>query len=426
VLPALTAAVVAFALFVLGAERSVLAARVYGGPTEGRREHALRIVVAERHGDSETPYRAARVHVGATNGRERRGPETTATLDDRGVADVTVSSPAGGMPTLHVRDGQGHTLAGGAIRLSESAWHRRAERHGGPIRASIDGALTITATPVRGLFALGFPGTLEIQLRDASGGAVASELVLESDGADLAESSLRTNAAGVSRVSLTATEPVAMLRIRAARGSATGSWYGRLPVRMGALHADYSGGLLRIASATPRERAYVSIVAADGKLLGLTTKLTATTRGAVAELPLAPPRAASWAVVSSEPDLLSPSTTGWPLDMSSVATPRDVWTARDALLLDGMPAAVTRERERRRGARQIASTMSAVALLLTMTLVAYDFRRSRLPEELRAVLGARRSRAHSAVGNAFYFVVALLCIALGFGVVALLSYVKLG
>ena len=59
-LPACSVLVVAFALFVVGAPRPYVAARLFGGPLEGQSEYHLRLEVAERLGELESPRRLRR------------------------------------------------------------------------------------------------------------------------------------------------------------------------------------------------------------------------------------------------------------------------------------------------------------------------------------------------------------------------------
>src|SRR5690606_26160934 len=70
-LPALTVLVLAFALFVVGASRPYVSARVYGGPLVGQAEYHLRLAVAERMGEVESPRQlGVRVTASASDGRE--------------------------------------------------------------------------------------------------------------------------------------------------------------------------------------------------------------------------------------------------------------------------------------------------------------------------------------------------------------------
>jgi hypothetical protein len=65
--------------------------------------------------------------------------------------------------------------------------------------------------------------------------------------------------------------------------------------------------------------------------------------------------------------------------------------------------------------------------LLIGAVVIYDVHRSRLPELLDAELGADQPRRRQvSLSPLLWLVVALLCIALGFAVVALIAYLRLG
>ncbi|MEO6603491.1 MAG: hypothetical protein ABIQ16_26645, partial [Polyangiaceae bacterium] len=52
-LPVVTVVVVCYALLFAGVPRAIVAARVYGGPTEGMSTLSLRVEVVQRTGESE-------------------------------------------------------------------------------------------------------------------------------------------------------------------------------------------------------------------------------------------------------------------------------------------------------------------------------------------------------------------------------------
>src|SRR5207247_312824 len=101
--------------------------------------------------------------------------------------------------------------------------------------------------------------------------------------------------------------------------------------------------------------------------------------GALGELhvPALPTAEPLWAVVSTEPDLRSPSLVGWPIAPADGADPRTTFDVPDVLLLDTAGAAVERESARVHRARLVSSCFVALVLAVTALFVVRGAHRAR-------------------------------------------------
>ncbi|MCE7894372.1 MAG: hypothetical protein DYH12_32510, partial [Sorangiineae bacterium PRO1] len=319
-LPLITVFVIAFALFVVGAPRPYVGARVYGGPTEGASRLSLRLALVERFVEIEGPARTGEVSVEALLADGRRA-SARATPDEMGVASVTLDAgaPIRGPVTLTVtgRDG---LLAHGSVSLSGADWAARAVERGGFFAGQKSGALGIRVAPARGAIAVPFPEALVIEVRGPAGAERGAEVVVEADGADVTQAPRPTDASGRTSVTLAPRTHLVSLTVKASNAAgAAGDFTGFVPVTAGALRATLQEGQLRVESPIERDVAYYSLISETERLSGGAVALSPDQRGAsvglVALPPLPPGRL--WAVVSGEPELDTASTVGWPIGAPS-------------------------------------------------------------------------------------------------------------
>jgi hypothetical protein len=139
---------------------------------------------------------------------------------------------------------------------------------------------------------------------------------------------------------------------------------------------------------------------------------------AVAGVPT-PPEPDRWLVLSGDPDGRSPSTVGWP--WGNQATTFD---AIDAMLLDGSRFGAEREEARKSRVRWVVGGYCAVAALLTSVLFVRRVRSSDRELALRLAGAGAAQSVPSKRSLTWGLVVAVLCVLLGFLVVALVSLAR--
>lgn len=442
-LPLVTVLVVAFALLVVGAPRAQYSAELFGGPTDGATRLGWRVAVFEQVQDAVEPARFARLAVRATLSDGRRFDWRGAT-DAGGMASLSFKlgvRPARGPLQVEVTTPALRTpLAQGTVELSRARWFSRARTRGGYIAGKQTGALRVRAAPGRGVFAVPFRDPLWIEVRDASGPVQGARLDLRGESVDVfTQGQPVTDADGRAVVAIVPRDFYVALSIRAtAPGGEHGSWYSTLPVVAGALHAVRAGDRLVVRSPIGRPLAFYAVINERERLQGGPIALTADAqggaRGSVALGPL--PHGPLWAMVSSEPDLASQGTVGWPLragrgapSLLEDAPPRSV-VVPDRLLLDGLPAARARDAARRRRARWLALAFSLVASVLVGLLLVAEVRgaSARLERHLRASGEAPEDVERVAAPRGLFWTlaVAVLCVALGFIALGLVAMYKMG
>lgn len=437
-LPALTLGVVGYAVLFVGASQPYPGALVFGGPTRGTSALSFRITAVTRFGEDEKPLPGLPLTMtvdGAPGGPHSWTGETDAHGDAQ--ARFAMSAPASGPLSVVVRDERGRTLALGTIDRSVEQWTASARRSGGALHGQRDGALKIDVAPGRGAFAVPFVDPLWIQVRDAGDRPVAgARVTLEPDGLQrVGDTPLISDDQGRALANVRPLEHVVTLGVRAELDERRGKWFGSVPIAVGALHARRDGNRIVIESPVIHERAHYALVSATARISGGSVALTPDGRGgAVGEIvPTPDESAATWCVISSERDLASPSAVGWPL-ASPVEAPLSTFTAADQLLLDGRQLGFARDAQRRARARLLAGGFALGAALLAgllLTLEARDAER-RLGRHLVEAGVADGDPANSLTRDdarrmdaghrrPWVVAIAIVCVALGFVMIALVA-----
>ncbi len=432
-LPIATVAVVGYALVVVGAERPLVGARIYGGPTEGVAALSWRLaVIRSDHGFTDA-LSLERVDVVAHlgGGRDARwsGP-----LDAEGMAAVTLALPAPASGPIDVEVGAPgfrEPLARGKLALSRRDWLAREKRLGGWISAHPTGKLRISVAPGRGAFTVPFADPLWIDVRDAAGPVAGASIAFKPDSVTLDPATgARTDARGRAVVSLTPHDFHVALRVIASTDDGRhGEWYASVPVVVGAMDARFDGAAMRILSAIERPRAYYAVLTASARLAGGPVELHPDGHGGstgTVSLPPLPPGPA-WAQISGDADLASLGTVGWPIRPGDDAPPH-ARVVPDRLLLDGIVAAAARDHARHRRAQLLAGLFSIGALGLLGVMLTVRVRRAsaQLDAGLReAGQSPEQSEQLAPRAVGFAIVIAVACIAIGFLVVALIAIFKM-
>ncbi|MCA9633566.1 MAG: hypothetical protein KC766_38210 [Myxococcales bacterium] len=451
-LPACSVLVVAFALFVVGAPRPYVAARLFGGPLEGQSEYHLRLEVAERLGELESPRRLGlQVHARSDDGREASWGGTT---DPQGNAEVDLAfdSQTQGPLALTVTLDQpqaelpaGYVLARGKVTAPERTW-RDSVHVGETWTQRSRGELRLRVAPARGVFAVPFHDGLFIEVTRKGSAVAGADLQLSLEGATWLEGGEEggerrhavSDERGRVRAELVPDSHVITLEVKARleqpQGEAlTGRLAWRLPVIPGALNARVEGSndaqSLVISSPVERDRAYVTLLDREGRWgggsVGLQLAADGNFRGRWS-LPENFRTDNRWALVSSESDFTSAGAVGWPLSDSDEA-PQPTLSAREMHLLDGFPAAYARDRSRIARARWLAigvALLSGALMLVLLVRRAQESQR-KLAEHLRRqqALGNVEQGADSTLQAPRYsltLVLALICVGLAFLMLGLL------
>jgi hypothetical protein len=421
-LPVLSVVVVALAVLVVGKPRPVIGVRFLGGPTDDARVWSFRLEVCERLGDRTRPLARATVAVEAEFG----GGETHtihATLDDEGALPVAFAPARGVVGAARVRVIVARrSIADVRVALSRASWAAGARHRGGWVASRANGGVVLRAAAERGVFAVPFRDGLWVDVTGAQPGGAS--LSIDADGADVVPGPLMAELSR-SRFFVTPREHSASVGIVARTKEQPDAHFDvSLAVVPGALRAELRGKELVIQSPIVRDRAYVAIVTQTERVNGATVALSPDPRGgAIGSIPLSVPSALLpdeplWAVVSSEPELASSSTVGWPVRYSTEGEPPTTFDVRDALLRDTIGDEVEREAERCRRVRLLAAAFAGLSLALTGVLVSRAAQMAKLGlEEHLERAGAEKETAsrvaRSGEGSALVLVVALLCIGLG-------------
>lgn len=453
-LPVATVAVIALALVTGGAARPVRVARIWGGPTSGERV-SLRAEVfdltEERGAVHEAPVSSGVVTV------KVKAPAfdavRTLPLDAEGGAELAFEPPESARPLELTIVDAGSELARGRIELAVEPWARAARRRGGWAQTRA-GDLEVRVAPARGALAVPFEEQLFVAVSRAGMPVPNLRLHASGTGARLTPSEAVTDAGGRCSFRLAPEEHAVNVTFAfgtpsgAAGGGANGANGQRnganseanggkpgqvqasfaLPVVPGAMRATRDGDDLVIESPVPRDIAYFAVVTPTERRFGGRVALAPSANGqSLARVPLPPLGAGPhFAVVSSERDLRSPAAVGWPLEPSADGEPARTFDAVEALLLDGRPRVLHHEARRRTRVRWVVGAFSAAALAVELLLLVAFTRRSDraldahlenagVNEEEAARLAPKRSPA---------VVVALIAVALGFLVVALIGVLR--
>jgi len=384
-LPAATIAVAGLGLFAAGRAHPVLGARIRGGPTEGAHTLAFRVEVVERRGGEERPWSGPAI----VDLRPLAQPamQFTGNTNGEGALDVQMSPlrAVQGPVRLRVSVGDGtQSITEGIARVKADAW---ATRPAGIAQwvAAEGSPIALRAAAMRGAFAVPFEDALFVEAK-LGGGGPAPRVALHVVGTGVTPPSqdVVTDDSGRAVLRLTPVEHAASVKIDArGAGDQQGSLTVALPVIPGALHADVVGPcsdncVLEIASPIPRETAYVAIVTARARVAGSIVALKPDGKGgARGELTLLPLSSdPTWAIVSSESDLRSPSVVGWPIDRRPANEPRPTFEPGDVLWLDGVAPRAAAETARARRVVAKTSRASAALLLLTGGFVGWRVRKA--------------------------------------------------
>jgi hypothetical protein len=418
-----------------GGDRPFRSARVYGGPTQGLSDLRLRLELGERDRVAEVPVPHTSFSVVAVEGGQRVARASGRT-DEVGVAEVTLRLPRVRDSALELwveaASPDAPPLARGLVLGRGDVFRNGALRRGGFQQGRHGGDITLSVAPAHGALVTAQGGLADelVIFAERNGSPVSKARIgVKLEGAEPAESRLETDQLGLARLKLRPSETSVRVALEAvAEGIGDGTLAARLDVVQGAIRATRRDDRLLLESSGAAAVAWIGLFDERKRHGGLHVPLTLAADGRLmAEVPL-PPELLSvsplWAVVSSQPDLASPSAVGWPVARALPPDPR-TFDARELRLLDGAAAARAREDKRARRIRLVTAAYAAVALLLTIYLFVRRVRESDADIERHLQrAGADDAALSIAPNRTARTVLAAACIGLGFLVLALLALFK--
>lgn len=385
---------VAFGWLRFAAPRPVEGVRIFGGALQGASHASLRVETL-RHDGTETRLLAdAAVELRIQDGAGPLGAATVRT-DDSGMAwvEIDLARSAGGDAVAQVRVGSGRwrlaplgEAAGGAWTHDVRSWTPRATRKG---------TLHVEVTPETAVFAVPFSQQVHVTatLDDAP---VTAKVELRVEGRGRVETkddTTRVEPGGRVLPARFLVEPgehdlAISVEARAATdaGELSGSWYARVPVVPGAMHARNAGDVLRVRSPVAAARAFVAVVDERfrrwGSAVHLETQPDGTSEGEVT-LPSGLASEASWAVVSSDAALRSQGAVGWPIGTGH-PRPAATRTAPETLLADSLGLEVGEEelRQSTMQRRLFGSALLAGMVVVSWLVIGVRLARKRLGQHL--------------------------------------------
>ncbi|MFC1641685.1 hypothetical protein ACFL5O_03200 [Myxococcota bacterium] len=436
----MTLMVVAWSMLVWETPASVVGARLFGGPTEGATRLSWRVEVVQRTQGIERPWTGA-LRVEAEHGGTHRAT-WEGTADNMGEADVVLRyghQPVSGPVKVRIAAAvSGRELASGRVSLAPETWQKRARRRGGWIEQRSQDGLVVRVAPASGVLAVPFAASLWIAVEDGQGPIAGAHLALLPEGMrmvppDAGPAEWETDIHGHVPITVVPHEHIVALGVKVDTvDGRTAHWQSTLPVVPGALHASLRQGKLQVRSGIPLERAYWAVLTLRTRWSGGAVSLAPDGHGGAIALLNLPdlPAEPWWAAVSRDRDLDSPGTVGWPLgvNLSVGDEAPESFVAADRLLLDGVHG--RRVAQTRWTRRVLGITVFFVALALALTTLLLLQRVSAARRTLASHWAVQDSiecpDASKLVRSSFDTSVALLCVLIGFVLIALLAMSPIG
>lgn len=431
----LSAVLVVLLGVISGGSRPFRSARVYAGPTQGQRELNLRVELGERDRVAEVPVPSASFAVVAVEGGQRVA-HVNGKTDELGIAEVSLLLPraidSAFELSVESASADALSLARGLVLGRLEAFRAAAVRRGGFERGRHGGDIALSVAPAHGVLVTAQGALVDelVILAERAGAPVsAARISVKLEGAEPADSRLQTDQQGLARLQLRPSETSVRVSLQAvAEGIGEGTLAARFDVVQGAIRATRREDRLLLESSGAAADAWLGFFDEERRYGGMRAGLTLAADGRLtADVPL--PQALLgvsplWAVVSSQPDLASPSAVGWPIARETEPAPR-TFDARELRLLDGAPAARAREDRRARRIRLVTAGYAALALMLTLYMFVRRVRDadSNIERHLERA-GAEDVALSIAPSRNARTLLAAACIGLGFIVLALLALFK--
>jgi hypothetical protein len=356
VVPAITLAVAVALLLAFATPRTLIAVRLWGGPTEAGSQ-AVRLQCVRRAVGVEdgVPLGDLVLHVGSL--------DLPCSCDERGYGEVRIEHQGPGALSLRVSQHQ-RTLAEGTTQVAHGAWLAGAVQI--PARLQASGSLPLRAELVGGALLLERQGLLRLQVPEEL--RAPGALRFEGHGVEVLDQ--EPSPQGL-QVRLRPTFFTAQLSAKDGDGQ---GWEVALPVRMSGVAAEQlqlTAGELQahLRSSTASPFAYVQVQDQRGRRAAQAVRLAPDGRGGAhgpLRLALAGLEPPAWLLTSTSPQPSAEGAISWPLPPAAAPEGRVI---PDRLWVDGMGPALRQESsrlQRRLGAVGVVVLLGAVAEALLL------------------------------------------------------------
>jgi hypothetical protein len=268
-------------------------------------------------------------------------------------------------------------LASGTVNVTKQRWLTGQRNEGGWCSGHSEGDVSIKVGVIDGVILHAVPASMVVALSRNGRALPRQPFSVEVDGGVVEGSGVQgrallvSDARGLGHFSVRSTDMAAMLTVTVDKPNPA-RFAGALPIRAGGLHVDRRGDSLVIGGLAGQTQATVGLLTDNGLIDVRTVQLAVNSFRMSATLNYprwpAPP---FWAIVSSESELDTGNTIGWPMlvdpDREEAHTSRVV---PNLLVLDGYRAVTRRlEQQRHRAWYTSCSALLFVAALLAWVIV---------------------------------------------------------
>jgi len=372
VVPTLAVAVTAVVLLGPGSTRKATFVRVYATPVLGATTLSVRIEGAKRLYGIDEKASLRDLILEATDGTTTLDP-VRLSLGPDGIGEALITAPRPFVGPFDVRvRGDKQVLAQGVLNLAPPKSFETVPLAPLLLPGQTSGNIKIYVTSRRSSLAAPFADVLDVRVglaehvSPSNRGFAGIALEAVAPGASIQPEKFVTDEQGSASIVVTPGAHHVELTITAedpAHGD--GKWVGTLPVIPGAiwLKPETKDGL-EFVSPAPRDRIYVSVMDDMMRIFGAVVPVSQDEqqqyRGRL-ELPEAVKKAATYVVVSGDPQEQGSGTVAWPLRSGIV----DLSSNAFACVLDGAQGAEAYERGR-------ASRVRRLALLVVIATTVFE------------------------------------------------------
>jgi hypothetical protein len=382
VIPAVTIGVTAIVLLGPGRPRAAIGVRVWGLPVSGAGAVAYRIEGVRRFlsVDDAVPLRDLRLEVRDAQGVAAAWSGETGA---DGIAEAVARSPRPLRGSLDLRvERAGEVLGEGRIQLEERPPPAIAPATKTKIPGTAKGEVSAAVEVVRGVLIAPFEDAIRVSIPGAApGGAFVEPSII---GGEVRPGRAVPDVNGRAALFVKPLAHMVELSLNVTAGEGKrGTWEGILPVVPGGVWIEplrapegpaapestlSTSREIRVVSPAPKRQVYLSILGDQGRVFGAVIPLAPDGAGFYAGRVRADLPAGArtlQATLAGDPFEQGAGTVAWPL----LPPEGTAEIHRVELLLDGLPAAESRERARASAARRAAAILVGAAAIFEVLLL---------------------------------------------------------